>query len=157
MDLSSPPAPSVILPGTYTIDTLPDPADNVGGYARVMDLFGEKTDLVLASASAGTAYWQPVRPIYSKTIPVAADMTLLPLKHPSVQFLTGTVGIGVTRKVTLSTTLAWPGATFEVRNDMSGLGGLQVLGLSLGAVLSVVFGTQQRFFYELGVGWKQFS
>lgn len=148
---------SLVLPGTYTIDTLPDPAASVGYYAIVTDLFGEKTDKVLASSSAGTAYWQPVRPIYSKTTPVAADMTLLPLKHPSVQFLTGSVGIGVTRNVTLSPALAWPGATFEIRNDMTGLGALKLAGLSVGGLLSLVFGTQQRFFYEQGIGWKQFS
>ncbi|WP_375453721.1 hypothetical protein [uncultured Methylobacterium sp.] len=148
---------SAILPDTYSIDTLPDPASNIDMYARVTDLFGGTRDLVLAAQTGSASYWKPVRPVFAATVPVSADMTLVSLKAPSVMFLTGAVGVGVTRTITLSTALAYPGAAFEVRNDMTGLGSLKLAGLSVGGLLSLVFGTTQRFFYDAASGWKQFS
>lgn len=148
---------SSILPGDFTVDTLPDPAAFVDHYARVTDLFGGTRDLVLAAQTGTLAYWKPVRPIFAATAPVAADMTLQALKSPSVMFLAGTVGVGVTRTISLSTALAYPGASFEIRNDMSGLGGLKLAGLAVGGLLSVLFGTTQRFFFDTSTGWKQFS
>lgn len=148
---------SAILPTMYTVDTLPDPALNLDRYARVTDLFGVKRDLVLASRVGTLAFWQPVRPVFAATAAVATDMTLQPLKSPSVMFLTGTAAVGVTRTLSLSTALAYPGASFEIRNDMSGLGSLKLAGLSVGGLLSLVFGTTQRFFFDAASGWKQFS
>ncbi|KQQ39053.1 hypothetical protein ASF58_23215 [Methylobacterium sp. Leaf125] len=150
-------AASSILPDPYIIDTLPDPALYLDRYARVTDLFGTKRDLVLASKVGNLAFWQPVRPVFAATQAVTADMTLLPLKSPTVMFLTGTVGVGVTRTLNLSTVLAYPGAAFEIRNDMSGLGSLKLAGLSVGGLLSLAFGTTQRFFFDVASGWKQFS
>ena len=150
-------AASVVLPGTFTVDTLPDPAANLDRYARVTDLFGDTRDLVLASKTGSLAYWKPVRPVFARTSALSADMTLMPLKSPSVMFLTGAIGVGVTRTVTLSTALAYPGAAFEIRNDMTGLGSLKLAGLSVGGLLSLLFGGTQRFFYDAASGWKQFS
>ncbi|MCJ2107859.1 hypothetical protein MKK70_21260 [Methylobacterium sp. E-041] len=148
---------SAILDGVFTVDTLPDPAANVDRYARVTDLFGSTRDLVLAAKTGSLAYWKPVRPIFAATVPVAADMTLTALKSPSVMFLTGAVGTGVTRTLTLSQALAYPGASFEVRNDMTGLGALKLAGLNVGGLLSLAFGGTQRFFFDAATGWKQFS
>lgn len=152
------PSPSAILPGAFTVDTLPDPADNVDRYARVTDLFGGKRDLVLASTFNGAAFWQPVRPVFKRTMVATADVTLTSLKSPSVVFLTGALGgLGTTRKVSLSPTYAFPGACFEVRHGMTGLGGLAVAGLAVGGLLSLVMGASNRFFFDPDDGWQQFS
>lgn len=150
-------AASVVLPGEFTVDTLPDPAANLDRYARVTDLFDDTRDLVLAAKTGSLTYWKPVRPVFARTSALSADMTLMPLKSPSVMFLTGAIAVGVTRTVTLSTALAYPGAAFEIRNDMTGLGSLKLAGLSVGGLLSLLFGGTQRFFYDAASGWKQFS
>lgn len=150
-------ASSAIIAGEWTVDSLPAAADNLDRYARVTDLFGTKRDLVLASKVGALAFWQPVRPVFAATVPVAADMALTPLKSPSVLFLTGAIGTGVTRTLSLSTALAYPGAAFEIRNDMTGLGTLKLAGLNVGGLLSLAFGGTQRFFFDAATGWKQFS
>lgn len=150
-------ASSAIIDGLWTIDTLPAPGPYLDRYARVTDLFGVKQDLVLASKVGTMAFWQPVRPIFAATAPVTADVALMPLKSPSVLFLTGTIGSGVTRTLSLGTALAYPGASFEIRNDMTGLGSLKVAGLNAGGLLSLLFGGTQRFFFDAASGWKQFS
>src|SRR5262249_14824332 len=125
--------------GTFIIDTLPTPnAGLVGKYARVTDLFGEKTDLLLCSNLGSSYYWQPVRTIYAKSASIAgANMTLTPLKSASVMFLTGT--LVANRTVQLSETGVWPGCSFEIAMDGTlGLFTLTILGVNLGAGLSLL-------------------
>lgn len=152
-------AASAILPDPYTVDTLPDPALNLDRYARVTDLFGSKRDLVLASMVGGFAFWQPVRPVYAAKQAVAADMTLVPLKTPSVLLLDGNVPLGTTRKITLSVERAFPGASFRFkpRGGLLGsiLGSLQVLNVNLGTPVSILTGGTQEFVYDLADGWVQ--
>jgi len=151
-----------ILPADYTVDTLPDPAANIGKYARVTDLFGGTTDLVLASRSVMGAqtmnYWKPVRPVFAAKQTVAADMTLMALKTPSVLLLDGNVPLGTTRKLTLSNSMAFPGASFRIkqRNTLGTiLGALNVLNVNLGTPVSILTGGTQEFVYDLGDGWVQ--
>ena len=147
---------SAILPTDYTVDTLPDPAQNLDRYARVVDLFGMKRDLVLASKVGMMSFWQPVRPIFATSQVVSSNMTLTPLKTPSVLYLTGNLP-GVVN-LTLSSTYAYPGASFEVAFDGSlGLFSLNLVGLYAGAVLSLIAGGRRRVFWDLSTGsWKQF-
>lgn len=149
---------AVILPDNYTVDTLPAAASNIGRYARVTDLFGVKTDLVLASIANGTAFWQPVRPTFAAKQTVAANMTLTALKTPSVLLLEGNVPLGTTRTITLSPTLAFPGASFRLkqRNTLGTiLGALNVLNVNLGTPVSILTGGTQEFVYDMIDGWIQ--
>lgn len=152
-------ATSVVLPDNYTVDTLPDPAGLVGKYARVTDLFGATTDLVLAARTGAVSYWKPVRPDFAGKQTVSADMTLTALKMPSVLLLDGTVPLGVTRKITLSNNLAFPGASFRFKQRGGGLGSilgvLQVLNVNLASTVSIVTGGTQEFVYDLVDGWVQ--
>lgn len=148
---------SVVLPGEFTVDTLPDPLANLDRYARVTDLFGMKRDLVLASKAGSLAFWQPVRPIFATSQPVTGAMTLTPLKTPSVLYLTGNLPGAV--NITLSQSLAYPGASFEIAFDGSlGLFSLNLIGLYAGGVLSLLAGGRRRVFWDLATAsWKQFS
>ncbi len=150
-----PSLPFPILTGTYTVAAaqgtaggLPIPdASMVGKYARVSDLFGEKTDLVLCSVYGSSYFWQPVRPFWARTMAGNASMTLSPLKTPSLIRLTGT--LTANRTLTLDTTNAWPGCEFEVAFD-GGLGifGLTIAGLDLGATLAVLAGGRRRVVFD---------
>lgn len=147
-----------ILPATYTVDTLPDPAALIGKYARVSDLFGDTTDLVLAAQTGALSYWKPVRPVMAAKKTVAVDMTLTALKSPSVLLLDGSVGLGTTRKITLATQLAFPGASFRIkqRNTLGTiLGALNVLNVNLGTPVSILTGGTQEFVYDMADGWVQ--
>jgi hypothetical protein len=149
--------PSSVLPATYTVATLPAPAlAMVGLYARVTDLFGEKTDLVLCSVANGVYFWQPVRPIYAKSLAADANQTLIALQHPSVIYLTG--GLTASRTITFSTANAWPGASFELAMAGTlGIYGLTLAGLDLGATVSLLLGGRQRVFFDGSTNtWKAF-
>jgi len=149
--------PSVIIPGEYTVATLPTPDSSmVDRYARVTDLFGDKRDLVLCSQVGGNYFWQPIRPTYAKSMSGNQSMTLTALKNPSVLFLTGT--LSANRTLTLSTDLAYPGATFEIAMEGTlGLFGLNIAGLDGGSLLSLLFGGRRRVFFDgSSNSWKQF-
>ncbi|CAO4140730.1 hypothetical protein [Methylorubrum extorquens] len=150
-------AASVVLPGEFTVDTLPPPALNLDRYARVTDLFGIKRDLVLASMAGPMAFWQPVRPVFSTSRAVAGSMTLTPLKTPSVLYLTG--NLPGNTSITLSQSLAYPGASFEIAFDGSlGLFSFNLIGLNGGGLLSLLAGSRRRVFWDLATAsWKQFS
>lgn len=150
---------AVILPDNYTVDTLPNPASMVGKYARVTDLFGATTDLVLAAKTGSLSYWKPVRPDFAGKQTVTADMVLTALKVPSTLLLDGTVPLGTTRKITLSNNLAFPGASFRFKQRGGGLGTilgtLQVLNVNLASTVSIVTGGTQEFVYDITDGWVQ--
>lgn len=148
------PVSNVLTGGPYTVDTLPTPdASNLDRYARVTDLFGEKRDLVLCSQVGGVYFWQPVRATYAKSIAGNVDTTLTTLKSPSVVFMTA--NLTANRTVTLSTTNAYPGATFEVAMQGTlGINTLTIAGLALGATVSMILGGRKRFFYD--TAWREF-
>lgn len=145
---------SQIVPGTFTVDTLPTPsATYVDLYARVTDLFGEKRDLVLCSLVGSTYFWQPVRQIYAKSL-VATNMSLVPLKTPSILRMTGT--LAASKTISLDTTNAWPGTQFEVAFDgLLGIFSLTITGLDLGATLSMLAGSRKRVFFD-GVAYQSY-
>lgn len=147
--------PSSILAGSYTVDTLPTPnAGMVGSYARVTDLFGEKTDLVLCSVFGTTYFWQPVRPQWARSIAGNQNLTLTPMKAASILRITGTMT--ASRTYTFDTTLAWPGAQFKIAFDGTlGLFGVTLAGLDLGATLSLLLGGRRRAIFD-GAAWQTF-
>jgi len=158
MPYTAPPLSVNVLPGVFTVDTLPDPAASLDSYARVTDLFGSTRDLVLAAQTAGVAYWKPVRSAFAAKQAVAADMTLTTLKSPSILLLSGDVPLGTTRKITLSPNLAFPGASFRIKQrNMLGtiLGALNVLNVNLGTPVSILTGGTQEFVYDMVDGWVQ--
>ena len=148
MPRTSPLISATFLPGLWTVATLPPPSsDLVGYYARVTDLFGEKTDLVLCSAYGSTYFWQPVRPQWARSIAGNASMSLTPLKSPSIMRITGTMTAN--RTYTLDTTGAWPGCEFVVKMDGTlGIFGITIAGLVLGATLSLVLGGTRRLVFD---------
>ena len=147
---ASPYTGPVILPGIYTVDTLPAASvGNIGNYARVSDLFGDKSDLVLCSLSGAIYFWQPVRPFWPNQGVISADqnITLLPLKTPSILRISGS--LSANRTLTLSPSLAWPGCQFEVQMDGTlGIFGLTVVGLALGATVALLLNGNRRFYYD---------
>ncbi len=154
-------AASSFLPGTYFVDTLPEASsDNVGKYATVMDLYGEKRDVVLCSSVGLEYFWQPTRPTYAKSVAAVADMTLTALKSPSVIYLTGGIAAGVTRNVNLSTNLVFPGAAFEIAFDGTlGLGSLLNIAGLVSGPLGVLVGGRRRVFWDGSIAsgaWKSF-
>lgn len=153
-------APSQII-GTFLASVtqgqaggLPVPsAALVGSYARVTDLFGFKTDLVLCTAYAmtgGTKYfWEPLRPAVPNIVPVLADqnMTLRPLVSPTMLRLTG--GMTANRTITADKTNAYPGLTWEIKMDGAlNLLTLTVAGLALGNVLTMLTGGSRRLVFD---------
>lgn len=149
-----------ILPGSFTVDTLPPASQNLNKYARVTDLFGSTTDLVLAAATGSAFYWKPVRPMFAAKQTVSADMTLTALKTPSVLLLDGSVPVGTTRSITLSPTLAFPGASFRLkqRNTLGSiLGVLNILNVNLSTPVSLLTGGTQEFVYDIVDGWIQIT
>lgn len=141
------PSPITILPTPYAVDTLPAPsAAMVGIYARVTDLFGEKTDLVLCSAFGGSYFWQPVRPLWARSTP-AVSMTLRPLKNPSLLRLTGTLSANTV--IAIDPALAWPGCQFEIAMDGTlGIYSLTIAGLALGATVALLLGGRKRLVFD---------
>lgn len=151
-------AASIVLPGTYTVDTLPDPAIYLDRYARVTDLFGVKRDTVLASKVGDFSFWQPVRPVFAAKQTVSVNLTLQTLKSPSVMLLDGNVPLGTNRTITLSNNLAFPGASFRIRqrNTLGSiLGTLNVLNVNLGTPVSIITGGSQEFVWDIVDGWVQ--
>lgn len=137
-----------ILSGTFLVDTLPAAGpDMVGTYARVSDLFGEKTDLVLCSSYGSNYFWQPVRPDWARSVSSNQNVTLRPLKSPSLLRLMGT--LTATRTITLDPVGAWPGLEYNLAFEGAlGLYALTVVGLDLGATMAMLAGGRRRIVYD---------
>lgn len=154
MRITESPRPLVIYSGT--VAGLPPPsADMVGAYARVSDLYGEKNDLVLCSAwtrgGVTKYFWAPVRPDWKASVPIAS-MTLTALKTPTKLRFTGTTSL--TQVLTLDSTGAYPGLTYDIRGDFTGLGGLSFAGMDIiNSITSLMAGGTRRISYD-GAGWS---
>lgn len=151
------PPSNLILPDVYTLDTLPPPADNIDKYARVTDLFGSKRDLVLASQDGNGSYWQPVRPVYKGELAVTGNHVLTPMKTPSVLTLTGTIPLGVTRKIELSPQMVFPGAQFVIRNRLTSLlGSLQLISGLTTLLNALALNASIQYYFDPVKGWEEF-
>lgn len=135
-------------------------ADLVGTYARVTDLFGMKTDLLICTSyvmPSGTKYyWEPTRPAVPNLVPVLADqnMTLRPLLSPTMMRLTG--GVTGNRVITADKTNAYPGLTWEIKMEGAlNLFSLTLAGLALGGVLTLLTGGSRRLVFD-GTDYQAF-
>lgn len=118
---------SRFLTGSYTLDTLPDPAANAQKYAWVSDLFDSQPDLVI---SDGT-YWKPVRPLAVLQVPNAnTNMTLQCMRNSPTVIFKG--ALTLSRTVTLASGgFCYPGAKFRAKREATGLSTLLVNGIGL--------------------------
>jgi hypothetical protein len=115
------PSGLVILPGTFVIAALPDPAQFYRQYAWVTDLHDGQPDYVLSDG----VNWKPVRPLAARIVANAdSAMTLQALVNSPTQVLRGAVTAN--RTITLSTTRAYSGARFRLKREATGLFGLVI-------------------------------
>lgn len=99
--------------------------------AQVLDLYG---GIGGYCESDGTA-WVPRRrdATATRTISLGGSLVLKPLVDCPIQILKGSIGAGLTLQLTVDTKWAWSGCPFRIVNQLTGLGGLKVLGKLLGA------------------------
>lgn len=154
--------PQFVAPATMTVDDMlanfPASAPYRGKYVRVSD-YGGFVDRVLRcdyETGSGLYFWTPTTPDYGRSLAVTGNMTLLRLKSPPSVVLTGTIGVGVTRQVTIDTANGRPGEIIEIRNNLSSLlGTLNIGGLGLGSLLSLALGGYMRFVLDSSGGSLQ--
>ena len=117
------------MPATFNIAALPPTLDNVRKQIWVNDLYGGAGGYCISNG----VNWRPIWP-YAMRAVTAADLTLDALSSAPTQIMTGAIGTGVTRTITVSTAYAYAGARFRICNKTSGLGTLLAgLGLALAA------------------------
>lgn len=152
------------LDGEYTVDSLP--VANIA-YMRktawVTDLFGAKADRVMCFKSGDVYFWQPLRPVFRGDVVLLNNLTLGSLKHPSVLSISGTIGTGITRDITLSPG-HFPGQSQRIKRTASGLGTLRVVPyiltsgvLNIGTPLSIIMGATAEYFWDFDRGWEQWT
>lgn len=151
--------PKFVAPAPMTVAALRaayPPANHLGRYAQVTDLFGELRTTMIAEGSAASAYWRPTRQDFAKTITMG-DMGLTPTLYaltsaPTLR-VTGNASGNV--NVTLSPDGAWPGAKRTiVQSGTLGLFSFRILGLALGSVLGMLAGSRATFEFD-GSNWWQ--
>lgn len=143
-----------VQPGTMTIDSLhvsyPPAAPVRGKYGRVNN-YGGTIDKVMRCDfdSLSTLYfWGPAgAPQSFQTMDVSsADIVVNPLVNGDIINLTGAVGVGVTRTVTLTTTRGRPGDVKTLKNNLTTLvGNLNFIGAGLGAGIASLLGVTASF------------
>lgn len=131
---------SAVLPGIYTIATLPPANINQARYAFCTDL-GGGADMVI---SDGTN-WKHIRRGLPGTFSPAATLNVTPLMSPQTLIISGSLTIAM--NVNLQVTNLYPGYELTIkRPGVLGLGGS--LGLTLGGGSSL--------FNMLGSSWYDY-
>lgn len=151
--------PRFVTGNTLTVDSLlagfPANASRRGMYARVSD-YGGYVDRVLRCdyfADLDYHQWVPVLAEYGRAMPLVGDLTLFPLKSPTSVVLTGTLPLGVTRNITLSTLNGRPGEIKEIKAGLTSLlGSLNIAGSGLGSAVSLALGGYQRYVLDSSSG-----
>jgi hypothetical protein len=135
-----PAPPTAVLTGSFTVATLPDPAQNKARYAFVTDL-GGGADMVLSDGG----YWKHIRQGQAGTIAGGGGITLTPLISPPILVVSGT-GLAST-SITILTQNLYPGATFRIiiPGALAALAtaGINVQGVAGSLQLPLVGGTWQ--------------
>lgn len=150
------PGAQLVLPGTYTVDTLPTAgAGNYGLLAKVTDLFGLKQAYVICQLYNGSYFWEPTGSSPAVTMSGNQDITFSPLKMPSVLTLDGT--LTGNRTITMQTANAYPGMRFAAKF----VGGLGIFGISLSGLntglLSLLLNTEVEAVYDASGVWKRLN
>jgi len=141
--------------GTFTVATLPAPtAAIVGRLAKVTDLFGDQFDTVRCCAVGTFYFWKPQSSDSARNFAMTADMLVKPLTYPQGLRLTGTIGLGTVRKLTLDVEGGWPGCCKEISAGGLGsiLGTLNVLGSGLGSGIGLLTGAYKKFMLDYSGG-----
>ncbi len=130
-------------------DTSPPAAGVRGRYARVSN-YGGSIDKVLRcdfDSLSGMYFWGPAgAPQSVQTLAMTQNYTANPLVSGDVLNLTGSIGLGVTRTVTLTTLRGRPGDVRMVRNALTSLtGGLNILGTGLGSGVASLLGATSSY------------
>lgn len=138
--------------------TYPASAARRGKYVRVTN-YGGYVDRVLRcdfDANLNYYYWNPIQAEYGRSMAVIADMTLKRLLSPQSIVLTGSIGVGVTRNVTIDTANGRPGEIIEVRAGLASLlGTLNILGTGLGSAVALAAGGYQKYLIDGSSGALQ--
>ena len=141
-----------VLPiGTFSVATMPAAAAQyLGRVAIVTDLFGERyTRMRCERVGTNFYFWQPQSSDSAKSYTMTGNMTVDPLNFPQGIRLNGSIGLGINRTISLSTVGGWPGAKKDISAaGLSGLGGLNVLGVGLTSAVNVVLGGYKKFMME---------
>lgn len=148
------------LLGPYVIATLPAAAGlYLNRAAIVTDLFGNTTGVVRCCLMGALYFWKPTSPSSGASYAVSGNLSVGTLSHPQSLVLTGSIGVGVNRTLTLDTTAGWPGCVKEIRGGLSSLvGTLTILGTGLGAGVSFLISDYRRFLLDYSSGtltWVQ--
>lgn len=114
---------SNVMPGDFTVATLPAAADNQRRYAWVTDLHDSQPDYVISDG----VNWKPVRPLAVKDLVNASGaMTLQALKNSPTQRIKTATGNAT---LTLSNLGVYSGARFRVKKEATGILTATVVGL----------------------------
>ena len=157
---------AVPLP-TYTVATLPEAnAGNLNRLIGISDLFGNRTTRMrcerIMVQGLEKFYWQPQSSdSYGDLDIAAANMTIGALTMPTSIGLVGNIGAAIARTVSFQDG-AFPGQTKEIRMGglIGALGGLTVLGVGLGAGLSLLAGGYAKYASDWTSGspvWKRIA
>jgi hypothetical protein len=119
--------------GTFTLATLPDPAENVRRTVWVSDLW---STLPVAQQGGRVVseggFWKPVRPLVTSSLTFTADMVIQPFSHPTTLIGTGALALGTTRNLTLGTgsgfATPYPGYRQRIVKPPGVLGVLNLIG-----------------------------
>lgn len=145
-----PPSDIDLIPGDFTLATLPNAADYTRKFAWVTDLFDGQGDRVISSGTV----WKPVRPFAVKTISDAnADRTLTCMVNCPTVVMKGS--LTAARKVSLGTAYAYPGASFRIKREATGVLGLLVATTIGGATIGTLSLNSWADFEYDGTNWVQ--
>lgn len=137
------------MPYEALFAAFPPNAARRGMIARISNYGGswDSTMVVDFESVSGQHFYRPrTAPQSFQTIAMTGNATVDPVISGDVLNLTGTIGLGVTRTVTLSTLRGRPGDIKTVRNGLSTLlGGLNILGTGLGSGVASLLGATSTY------------
>ena len=122
--LFAPPPVNLVMPGEFTVATLPPAEEMIRRYVWLTDLHDGQPDYVISDGQ----FWKPVRPLAARTVPNAnSNMTLQVLVNSPTQILRG----ALTAQRTLTTNIqgAYIGARFRIKREATGLFGMVLSGV----------------------------
>jgi len=126
----------------------------LGKYARVSDLWGSVSTVMICEQDAGTGtyYWRPQRTDYAiPSTQTSGTLSLIPMVTAPVINMQSTLLGAVT--VTPATTNVWPGCRFEINAPASlGIFSVSFNGLVGGLVQTILGGNRKTLIYS-SAGW----
>ncbi|MEH3109023.1 MAG: hypothetical protein PGN22_02830 [Agrobacterium cavarae] len=124
-----------------------------GMYARVSDLWGNVSTVMICEFDGTTYYWRPQRTDYSVTsAQTSGAISLVPLVTPPITTMQATLLGNVT--VTPSNTNVWPGCTFKLFAPSNlGVFSITFTGL-IGGLTSTLLGGSTKEITYTSAGWR---